>query len=98
MFCTFAVKNKRETMSYTITINPDCSPLAFSELKETLDYKEIGKAKEPKKIALSADIWDEEDWGIPPDDMEFLMGISRKINKNIANRVAEDFNLPYKTE
>lgn len=49
-------------MSYTITINPDCSPLAFSELKETLDYKEIGKAKEPKKVAfLSADIWDEED-------------------------------------
>ena len=86
-------------MSVTVTIQQN-SPQANAiiEMLRAFDYvtfKEPKKAKAlatPVESVASDEILEEDENGIPLEHKDFILDLSRKINKKIAKRWDEHFN------
>ena len=86
-------------MSVTVTIE-QTSPQANAiiEMLRAFDFvtfKEPKKAKAlaaPVESVASDEILEEDENGIPLEHKEFILDLSRKINKKIAKRWDEHFN------
>jgi len=86
-------------MSVTVTIQQN-SPQANAiiEMLRAFDFvtfKEPKKAKAlatPVESVASDEILEEDENGIPLEHKEFILDLSRKINKKIAKRWDEHFN------
>ena len=86
-------------MSVTVTIE-QTSPQANAiiEMLRAFDfvtYKEPKKAKAlatPTQHVASDEILEEDENGIPLEHKDFILDLSRKINKKIAKRWDEHFN------
>ena len=86
-------------MSVTVTIE-QTSPQA-NAIIELLRAFDFGTFKEPKKAKVLAtpiqyvasdEILEEDENGIPLEHKDFILDLSRKINKKIAKRWDEHFN------
>ena len=83
-------------MSVTITLDPcETSPFATATRQAITYSEEVLEAAKalkmtPEEIAEAAK---EEE--MTPEDYAFIMMLSKKINHNIAKRVAKDFNLDF---
>ena len=70
-------------MPYTITITNDSrAALDFVKFAKNLDFAEVTKIKEPKKVAFS----EEDEYGIPIKYRDEIMAMSKTVNKGIAKR------------
>ncbi|WP_314275931.1 hypothetical protein [Capnocytophaga sputigena] len=86
-------------MSVTVTIE-QTSPQANAiiEMLRAFDFvtfKEPKKAKvlaAPTQYVASDEILEEDENGIPLEHKDFILDLSRKINKKIAKRWDEHFN------
>ena len=86
-------------MSVTVTIQQN-SPQANAiiEMLKAFDFvtfKEPKKAKAlatPVESVASDEILEEDENGIPLEHKDFILDLSRKINKKIAKRWDEHFN------
>jgi len=86
-------------MSVTVTIQQN-SPQANAiiEMLRAFDFvtfKEPKKAKDlatPIESVASDEILEEDENGIPLEHKDFILDLSRKINKKIAKRWDEHFN------
>lgn len=86
-------------MSVTVTIE-QTSPQANAiiEMLRAFDFvtfKEPKKAKTlatPTQYVASDEILEEDENGIPLEHKDFILDLSRKINKKIAKRWDEHFN------
>ncbi|WP_315019389.1 hypothetical protein [Capnocytophaga leadbetteri] len=86
-------------MSVTVTIQQN-SPQANAiiEMLRAFDFvtfKEPKKAKAlatPVESVASDEILEEDENGIPLEHKDFILNLSRKINKKIAKRWDEHFN------
>ena len=79
-------------MPYTITITNDSrAALDFVKFAKNLDFAEVTKIKEPKKVAFSEqEVLEEDEYGIPIKYRDKIMAMSKESNKNIARRWDEE--------
>ena len=75
-------------MPYPITITNDSrAALDFVKFAKNLDFAEVTKIKEPKKVAFSEqEVLEEDEYGIPIKYRDEIMAISKTVNKGIAKR------------
>ena len=86
-------------MSVTVTIE-QTSPQANAiiEMLRAFDFVTIKEPKKAKVLATptqyvaSDEILEEDENGIPLEHKDFILDLSRKINKKIAKRWDEHFN------
>ena len=86
-------------MSVTVTIE-QTSPQANAiiEMLRAFDFVTFKEPKKAKNLAASTqyvashEILEEDENGIPLEHKDFILDISRKINKKIAKRWDEHFN------
>ena len=87
-------------MSVTVTIE-QTSPQANAiiEMLRAFDFvtfKEPKKAKAlatPTQYVASAEILEEDENGIPLEHKDFILDLSRKINKKMTDRMRKHFNI-----
>lgn len=87
-------------MSVTVTIE-QTSPQANAiiEMLRTFDFvtfKEPKKAKTlaaPTQYVASDEILEEDENGIPLEHKDFILDLSRKINKKMTDRMRKHFNI-----
>lgn len=87
-------------MSVTVTIQQN-SPQANAiiEMLRAFDFvtfKEPKKAKAlatPVKSVASDEILEEDENGIPLEHKDFILDLSRKINKKMTDRMRKHFNI-----
>ena len=87
-------------MSVTVTIQQN-SPQANAiiEMLRAFDFvtfKEPKKAKTlvtPTQYVASDEILEEDENGIPLEHKEFILDLSRKINKKMTDRMRKHFNI-----
>ena len=87
-------------MSVTVTIQQN-SPQANAiiEMLRAFDFvtfKEPKKAKAlatPVESVASDEILEEDENGIPLEHKDFILDLSRKINKNMTDRMTKHFNI-----
>ena len=86
-------------MSVTVTIE-QTSPQANAiiEMLRAFDFVTFKESKKAKTLAASTqyvasdEILEEDENGIPLEHKDFILDLSRKINKKIAKRWDEHFN------
>ena len=86
-------------MSVTVTIQQN-SPQANAiiEMLRAFDFVTFKESKKTKALATpiqyvaSDEILEEDENGIPLEHKDFILDLSRKINKKIAKRWDEHFN------
>ena len=86
-------------MSVTVTIQQN-SPQANAiiEMLRAFDFVTFKEPKKAKALATpiesvaSGEILEEDENGIPLEHKDFILDLSRKINKKIAKRWDEHFN------
>ena len=86
-------------MSVTVTIQQN-SPQANAiiEMLKAFDFVTFKEPKKAKALATpiesvaSDEILEEDENGIPLEHKDFILNLSRKINKKIAKRWDEHFN------
>jgi len=86
-------------MSVTVTIQQN-SPQANAiiEMLRAFDFVTFKEPKKAKALAIpiesvaSDEILEEDENGIPLEHKDFILDLSRKINKKIAKRWDEHFN------
>ena len=87
-------------MSVTVTIQQN-SPQANAiiEMLRAFDFVTFNEPKKAKALATpvesvaSDEILEEDENGIPLEHKEFILDLSRKINKKMTDRMRKHFNI-----
>ena len=87
-------------MSVTVTIQQN-SPQANAiiEMLRAFDFVTFKEPKKAKALATpiesvaSDEILEEDENGIPLEHKDFILGLSRKINKKMTDRMRKHFNI-----
>ena len=103
MAYTFTIDNSSKQALAIIEYLKTLSFVKFTEtakaktgLKEPAFSQEVLEAAEKLKWTPSEIVEAAKREEMSPEDYAFTMLLSKKINHNIAKRVCEDFNIPYK--